>query len=213
MLRRWRPAGRLDRQILLGRRPAADRARRVRRMDGVHEPHSLVGAERNQKLLVALDEGLLPFRVELASDRLGLHGFEPKPMQHRDQPRAALINGAEFLLDIRADLARRTRARSRRSSTSTSLLGLPPSAGRSRRSQTASTPQARPPGTADASAGPFRHRQTAPQRRAHGSNRRREGPTRSRAAPSDAPPTRLEPTRSTRPGLPQKGSPLESWTN
>ena len=102
-------AGLLDRQMLLRRRPTADGARRMGRMHGVHEQHSLVRPQRIQHVLVGFDERLLFFRVELASDRLGLVVFEPEPMQHRHQPRTALINDAEFPLDIRADVACRTR--------------------------------------------------------------------------------------------------------
>src|SRR5271163_3091515 len=39
----------------------------------------------------------------------GLWILEPEAMQQRDQPRAALVDEAEFLLDPAADLARRTR--------------------------------------------------------------------------------------------------------
>src|SRR3974390_2290324 len=103
------PARLLDGEIFLGRRPAADRTRRVRWMHRVHEQHGLVGTKRIQKILVSLDERLLLFHVELAPDRLGLAVFEPEPMQQSDEPRAALIDDAELPLDIGADLARRAR--------------------------------------------------------------------------------------------------------
>jgi hypothetical protein len=173
-------------------------------MDGVHEPHSLVGAER--KASVALDEGLPPFRVELASDRLGLDGFEPKPMQHRDQPRAALISGAEFLLDIRADLARRTRQGRGDPALQLRFLVF-----RQARAGAAALKPRQP-------LKPVLQEQPMPapdrfvQRRAHSSNRRREGPTRSRAAKRcAADPSRANAINAA--GLPQKGGPLEPWTN
>src|SRR5208283_5592994 len=55
------------------------------------------------------DERLLLLGVELAPDDFRLVIFETKPMQQGDQPRAALIDDAKLLLDIGADLARRTR--------------------------------------------------------------------------------------------------------
>ena len=81
----------------------------MRRMHGVDEQHRLVGAGRIEKALVGFDEGLLLFRVELASDRLRLHVFEPEPMQHGDEPRAALVDDAEFPRDIGSDQVRRAR--------------------------------------------------------------------------------------------------------
>ena len=102
-------AGLLDRQIFLGRRPASDRPRGVRRMHGVHEQRRLVRAKRIQEVVVGRDERLLLLGVELAPDDFRLVIFEAKPMQQGDQPRAAFIDDAELLLDIGADLARRAR--------------------------------------------------------------------------------------------------------
>ena len=86
-------AGLLDRQMFLRRRPTADRARRMGRMHGVHEQHSLVRPQRIQHVLVGFDERLLLFRVELASDRLRLVVFERDAAS--PQPRTALISDAE----------------------------------------------------------------------------------------------------------------------
>ena len=51
--------GLLDSEIFLGRRPAADRPRRMRRMHSVHKHHGFVRAKRVEKILVGFDEGFL----------------------------------------------------------------------------------------------------------------------------------------------------------
>ena len=79
------PARLLDRELLLARRPAADRSRRMGRMHGVRKQHGLVVAQGIQQLFVALNESLLLFFVELARDDIGFVIFEPQAMQQRDQ--------------------------------------------------------------------------------------------------------------------------------
>ena len=79
------PARLLDRELLLARRPAADRSRRMGRMHGVRKQHGLVVAQGIQQLFVALNESPLLFFVELARDDIGFVIFEPQAMQQRDQ--------------------------------------------------------------------------------------------------------------------------------
>src|ERR1019366_825850 len=80
-------------------------------MDCVNEQHSFVARQGIQEIIVALDERLLLLYVELARDHVRLVILEPQTMQKRDQPRAAFINEAKFLLDPGTDLACRTRQR------------------------------------------------------------------------------------------------------
>ena len=85
-LKAWlTPARLLDRELLLARRPAADRSRRMGRMHGVRKQHGLVVAQGIQQLFVALNESPLLFFVELARDDIGFVIFEPQAMQQRDQ--------------------------------------------------------------------------------------------------------------------------------
>ena len=65
--------------------------------------------ERVHQGLISLDEGLLFDHVELLRHRLRLAVLHPQTMKQRNQPRAALINDAELLLDPRPDMARRAR--------------------------------------------------------------------------------------------------------
>ena len=80
-------------------------------MDRISEQHDLVIAQGIQSLVVVLDERLLLVFIELAGDDIGLVIFEIEAVQQRDQPRAAFVNEAEFLLYEGADLPRRARQR------------------------------------------------------------------------------------------------------
>ena len=66
------PARLFDRKLVLLGRPAADRPRRMSRMDRISEQHDLVIAQRIQNLVVVLDERLLLVFIELAGMTLGL---------------------------------------------------------------------------------------------------------------------------------------------
>src|ERR1700748_1621599 len=101
------PARLFDRKLVLFGRPAANRPRRMGRMDRISEQHDLVIAQGIQSLVVVLDERLLLVFIELAGDDIGLVIFEIEAVQQRDQSRAAFVNEAEFLRDKGADLARR----------------------------------------------------------------------------------------------------------
>ena len=79
------------------------------RMHRVGEHHRFVGGQRVHQGLISLDEGLLFDHVELLRHRLRLAVLHPQTMKQRNQPRAALINDAELLLDPRPDMARRAR--------------------------------------------------------------------------------------------------------
>src|SRR5260370_34886187 len=103
------PAALFDRKLVLLGSPAADRPRRMGRMDRVGEQHNLVIAQRIQEVVIALDECLLLRLIELARNDVRLVICEPEAMQQRDQTRAAFVNEAEFLLDKGADLTRRAR--------------------------------------------------------------------------------------------------------
>ena len=100
------PARLLDRELLLARRPAADRPRRMGRMHGVREQHGLVVAQGIQQIFVALNESLLLFFVELARDDIVLVILQPQTLQKRNQSRMVFVNEAEFLFDKGTDLAR-----------------------------------------------------------------------------------------------------------
>src|SRR6478752_10152114 len=105
------PARLFDRKFVLLERPAADRPRRMGRMDRISEQHDLVIAQRIQNLVVVLDERLLLVFIELTGDDIGLVIFEIEAVQQRDQPRAAFVNEAEFSRDEGANLPRRARQR------------------------------------------------------------------------------------------------------
>src|ERR1700746_3740513 len=105
------PARLFDRKFVLLGRPAADRPRRMGRMDRISEQYDLVIAQRIQKLIIALDKLLLLVFIKLAGDGIGLVIFEPEAMQQRDQSRAAFVNEAEFLRDEGPDFPRRARQR------------------------------------------------------------------------------------------------------
>src|SRR5215468_6745580 len=105
------PARLFDCKLVLLGRPAADRPRRMSRMDRISEQYDLVIAQRIQNLVVVLDERLLLVFIELAGDDIGLVIFEIEAVQQRDQSRAAFVNEAEFLRDEGADLPRRARQR------------------------------------------------------------------------------------------------------
>ena len=127
------PARLFDRELLLARRPAAGRPRRMGRMHRVREQHGFVVGQGIQEIIVALDECLLLFFVEFARDDVRLVILQPQTMQKRNQSRTAFVNEAEFLFDKGADLARRARQASRRQRPSMRLrcsalkkLALPP---------------------------------------------------------------------------------------
>src|ERR1019366_7747974 len=105
------PARLLDREFLLARRPATGGPRGMGWMYRVREQHSFVVRQGIQEIIVALDERPLLLYVELAREHVRLWILEPQTMQKRDQPRAAFINEAKFLLDPGTDLACRTRQR------------------------------------------------------------------------------------------------------
>src|SRR5450759_2656828 len=105
------PARLFDRELLLAWRPAARWPRGMGWMHCVNEQHSFFVRQGIQEIIVALDERLLLLYVELARDHVRLVILEPQTMQKRDQPRAAFINEAKFLLDPGTDLACRTRQR------------------------------------------------------------------------------------------------------
>src|SRR5262249_15076171 len=105
------PARLFNPKFVLLERPAADRPRRMRRLDRINEQHDHDLAQKLQNPVVVLDERLLLVFIELAEDDIGLVIFEIETVQQRDQSRAAFVNEAEFLRNEGADLPRRARQR------------------------------------------------------------------------------------------------------
>ena len=98
-----------DRDIF--RCPAAHRPHRMRRMHRIAEQHRFIVGQMVQQILIRLDKGRLPGRIEPARHRFRFAVVHARPMQQGDQARAALIGDAAFLLDPGANLARRARQR------------------------------------------------------------------------------------------------------
>ena len=86
------------------RGPAADSSRSLCRVHRIGEHHRLIRRQLVQQRFIALDEGRLLRRVQLARDRLRLAMFHPKAMQQGDQTCSALIRNAAFQHDPCPDL-------------------------------------------------------------------------------------------------------------
>jgi hypothetical protein len=84
------PARLFDRKFVLLEGPAADRPRRMGRMDRISEQHESVFVQRIQNFVVVLDERLLLAFIELARDDVGLVIFEIEAVQQRES-RAELL--------------------------------------------------------------------------------------------------------------------------
>ena len=99
------PAALPDRDRNILRRPAADRAHRMRRMHRVSKQDRLVGLQLVEQRFILLNESRLLLRVQLARDRLRFAVFHAESVQQSNQPRAAFVVDTAFPRDPGTDLA------------------------------------------------------------------------------------------------------------